>query len=771
MVAERRCGARLDVERGTLTVRVFSAHAERIEAWLYEQPRGAHEVARVVFERETGQPDSSTWTVVVPLSSLPTERSLDGAIYYGFRAWGPNWIYDRTWRPGTEAGFRTDVDLDGNRFNPNKLLVDPYAVEISHDPVPRLSTIDPSEPSADYDTGPEHRTIDTGPVAPKSVLPLRSLRADTGTRPRRALRDDVIYETHVRGFTRLDPSVPEPLRGTYRGAGLKAGYLRGLGVTAIEFLPVQHFGSEQNDDGDPRGDNYWGYMTLGYFAPNRRYAADRTPGGPTVEFKGMVRAFHDVGIKVFLDVAFNHPGEGLIARDTEGEDSRCDDGHQLPDRVRLLSLRGLDNASYYTLRSRTDLDGGRPNQRYQDNSACGPRLAVARPPTRDLVLDALTYWVGEMGVDGFRFDLAPALGNRLVDDGFTFDWSDQGRLLQQIACSLPLRTDAAPDGVDLIAEPWLAIGAGGYQLGRFPLGWAQWNDIYRKTLRRAENKFHVSSVRPGDLAEVLSGSMQELRPPGPPAAETGPPWSINYIDSHDGLTLRDVFSVTDNEDAWDHGRDPVAQRQAVRNALALLVTSAGVPMLQGGDELFRTLDGRGNTAAVDDETTWLHWDGVAAFLDAEQVGDDAALAGLRECSDVRTFAFARAMLRLRASHPSLRPKRFFTGEPLPRSGLRDLAWYGVGGRELTGSSWDDTELGFLGFRVAEPPRSLYVAYAWHDRALEVVLPSHQPGTRWRRVADTAAWMEPFGNVDPTPGPEISMSHFMHPRSVAIFVEE
>ena len=226
---------------------------------------------------------------------------------------------------------------------------------------------------------------------------------------------------------------------------------------------MHHFASEQNDDGDPRGDNYWGYMTLGYFAPNRRYASDRTPGGPTREFKEMVRAFHQAGIEVFLDVVYNHTGEGLLARTTEGDDSRADDTRQLADRARVLSFRGLDNASYYTLRSRPDLDGGRHNARYQDNSACGPSLNVANEPVRDLVLDSLAYWANDVGGDGFRFDLAPVLGNARRESDFVFDWSDRGSLLQQMSLRLPLRTDSTPDGVDLIAQPW-AVGNGTYQL-------------------------------------------------------------------------------------------------------------------------------------------------------------------------------------------------------------------------------------------------------------------------------------------------------------------
>ncbi|HEY6794195.1 MAG TPA: alpha-amylase family glycosyl hydrolase [Kineosporiaceae bacterium] len=765
----RRLGARLEADGDTITFRVYSAHATRIEVWIYGRPRDADELVRVTLRRAAGQAEADIWSGAIGLGAVRANSDPGDAVYYGLRAWGPNWPVDPAWQPGSERGFQADVDLEGNRFNPNKLLLDPYALEVSHDPAPRLSSIDPNEPSADYDTGPEHRAIDTGRIAPKSVLPLHPLAADTGVAPRRPLRDDVIYEAHVRGLTRLDPSVPESLRGTYAGAALKAGYLRDLGVTAVEFLPVQHFAGEQNDDGDPRGDNYWGYMTLGYLAPNRRFAADRSPGGPTREFKAMVRAFHDVGIKVFLDVVLNHTAEGLLARTTEGDDSRSDDTRQVPDRARLLSFRGLDNATYYTLRSRPDLDGGRTNQRYLDNSGCGPALAVARPAVRDFVLDVLGHWVREMGVDGFRFDLAPTLGNRLPGDGFAFDWSDPESLLAQLGRRLPLRTDVDPGGVDLIAEPWLAQGEQTYLLGRFPPGWAEWNDVYRQVLRRAENKLNVRSVRPWELANALSGSEQQFRPQAPPGAVRGPSASINYVSSHDGLTLRDLVSRTDDEDAWDHGGDPVAQRQAVRNLLAVLAVSAGVPMLQGGDEVFRSLGGRRNTVAADDASTWLPWDGVAAFVAAEQAGDAAALARLRERDDVRVYSFARAMLRFRAAHPGLRPAAYLTGGVAPGGSLPDLGWYGADGRPL-GSGWDDPEAGFLGVRVAEPAGSVFVAYLWRDQPLDVALPAPLSADGWRRVADTAAWMEPIGNVDASPGAQIAARYWMHPRSVVVLVE-
>ncbi len=578
----------------------------------------------------------------------------------------------------------------------------------------------------------------------------------------------------MRGLTRLDPSVPEAYRGTFRGAALKAPYLRELGVTAVEFLPVFQFASEQNDDGDPRGDNYWGYMTLGFFAPNRRYSSDQTPGGPTREFQEMVKAFHDAGIKVFLDVVYNHTAEGLLKRTTEADDSRGDDAKQLPQRACLLSFRGLDNATYYTLRSRPDLDGGRRNYRYQDNSACGPSLNVADETVRTFILDSLRYWTNVMGVDGFRFDLAPVLGNRLREGGFEFDWSAPDSLLQEMGRELPLR-DASGTGVDLIAEPW-AVGWGTYQIGQFPDGWAEWNDVYRKVLRRAENRLGVETVLPYEIANAVSGSDQQFRRRTRRVAAR--PWnSVNYIACHDGFTLRDLFSYNHGDNAWDHGGDPARQRKAIRNAFALLMTSAGVPMFLGGDELMRTQGGRENTVAVDDDSAYLKWDNFQAYTRTLAAGDDIRLAELRRQDDVRTYEFAREMTRLRSRYTSLRPAEYFTGQDRWGTGLKDVTWYAADGNELAGYGWSDPGNHFLGYRInahadtgATGVRSIYVAYSWHDGFVEFALPPPAGGWRWVRVADTAEWLEPAGNVDRNET-VIERRYGLHERSVAIFLEK
>ncbi len=764
----RSLGARLDAHSESVSFAVHSENASRIELWIYAGPREPMPIERVVLTREEG----GDWSTTVSVPTLRAEGARE-AIYYGYRAWGPNWPFDPAWAPGARAGFLADVDDGGHRFNPNKLLVDPYTNEISHDPEPRLSLrLDPNEYVDDYDSGEDARAIDTGPVAPKSLIPLSPVAESTGTKPARSLQDDIVYEAHVRSLTKLDTSLPEDCRGTYRGAGTKAAYLRDLGITAIELLPVFHFASEQNDDDDPRGDNDWGYMTLGYFAPNRRYSSDRSPGGPTREFKAMVRAFHEQDIKVILDVVFNHTGEGMLKRLTETVDSRQNDALQDPSRACLLSFRGLDNALYYTLRDGGGVDQDRPNRRYQDNSACGPSLNVVRAPVAELVIASLRYWAEEMGVDGFRFDLAPVLGNRLERGGFEFD---KGLLLSRISRELPVRDPTTGVGVDLIAEPW-ATGVGQtYQLGKFPDGWAEWNDEYRKTVRRSMSR--TPGLAPWQLANVLAGSDEQFRKQSDRSDPR--PWnSINYVASHDGFTLRDIVSNTKLDDAcWDHDHHADDQRQAARNAVALLMTSAGTPMLLFGDELWRTQDGRDNTVAVDDRSVYLRWDVLQPYLQARAVGGESAEDFLQRTKparrvEVHMFEFVRAMARLRATYRSLRPSHYFTGQPYPGSNLADIAWYGADGGP---PNWSSTEVGFLAYRVDTTAdlaqtgtRSIFVAYRWADEPTTMVLPT--TAGRWWRFADTAGWLEDRHNLD-APMTPIDSSYLVHPRSVVVFIEK
>jgi glycogen operon protein len=408
-----------------LVLTVRSARATRVDVYVYDAPTGA---AERLSRSLTRAPDSDRWSVTVSRAELGA-AGVTGTVYYGLRAWGPNWPFDPAWVPGSAAGFLADVDDAGNRFNPNKLLFDPYARELSHDPTT------PDLPAGTvYKTGPDHRAEDSAPQAPKAIL-LDPAQPAPGPRPTRPLRDDIVYEVHVRGFTRGDPSVTEACRGTFAGAAEKADYLASLGVTALELLPVQETQNAKNDvEQSTSGDNYWGYSTLAFFAPDRRYACDTSPGGPTRELVALVEAMHARDIKVFLDVVYNHTAEGGVGD---------------PDVASLLSLRGLDNAGYYEL--------SKDHHHYYDNTGIGANTNVRSPMFRDLVLDSLAYLHDSLGIDGFRFDLASVLGNGCDEGCFKFDPGDPHGILQRAPAELPARPADGGEGVDLIAE-------GGYPL-------------------------------------------------------------------------------------------------------------------------------------------------------------------------------------------------------------------------------------------------------------------------------------------------------------------
>jgi isoamylase len=387
-IDQRTLGGRYN---GTnVTFRVYSAGATRMRVDVYAAATGTPAATYAL----TSSADH-VWSVTVSAAALQA-AGVTGTVYYGYRAWGPNWPYTASWTPGSSAGFVSDVDAAGNRFNPNKLLLDPYAREVSHDP------LTPANPDGTrYASGPANRVTDTGPTAPKGVV-LAADGTGTGTKPVRPLRDDVVYEVNLRGLTKNDPSVPAAYRGTYRGAGLKAQQLRDLGVTAVEFLPVQE---TQNDTNDvdatgTQGDNYWGYMTVNYFAPDRRYSSDRSAGGPTKEFKAMVAAFHAAGVKVLVDVVYNHTAEGGPWSDSD------------VNTYSVYSWRGLDNPTYYSLT--TD------RQRPWDNTGVGGNYNTANPAAQDLIVDSVAYWRNTLGVDGFRFDLASVLGNTCQHGCFTY---------------------------------------------------------------------------------------------------------------------------------------------------------------------------------------------------------------------------------------------------------------------------------------------------------------------------------------------------------------
>lgn len=735
-VGPDRLGATHDDGGMQVTFRVFSQRATRVEVWVYKQPFGEAEQAR--FEM-TVDPDSKIWSKTVSVADLTAAGVT--TIYYGYRAWGPNWPFNADWTKGTHTGFKSDVDDHGNRFNPNKLLLDPYALEVSHDARSAQQTSD-----AIFHSGPQ-RDHDTGAAAPKGIV-LKPAAADAAGKPTRPFKDDVIYEVHLRGLTRADSSVPADLRGTYAGAALKAPYLKSLGVTAIELLPVQEVQNDQNDlVASTDGDNYWGYDPLNYFAPDRRYAADQSPGGPTREFQAMTKAFHDQGIKVYIDVVYNHTGEGGVGRD--------------PTVARLHSFRGLDNAAYYEL--------AEDPRFYFNSNGVGGNLNAAHPRVRNLVIDSLTHWKETLGIDGFRFDLASVLGNACSEGCFNFNKFDPKNVLNRAVAELPVRPDAGGPGVDLIAEPW-AIGNGTYQVGQFPHHWAEWNDKFRDTFRMSQNKLGVANVPPAELARRFAGSSDLFQDDG------RKPWhSVNFIVAHDGFTLRDLYSFngkrnnqpwpfgpsdggSDNNIGWDQGGDAAMQRQAARNGLAFLMLSAGVPMITGGDEMYRTQFGNNNAYNLDSEKNHLDWDNATRFP--------------------RFLNYSKKLIAFRRAHASLRPAEFFKGRDSDQNGRKDITWHRDNGAEADGGYLDNTGNHFLAYRLdgaelGDSAASIYVAYNGWSGEVTATLPGVASGRRWFRVADTAQWMEDQDNFE-SPGAEEPLdnsTYRLHPRSVLVLIEK
>jgi isoamylase len=614
-------------------------------------------------------------------------------------------------RPGQIYGYRIDGPFapeQGHRFNPSKLLVDPYARAL-HGPM------DWSGPVYGYPLGDDDQdlTLDTADNArfvPKGVVADPYFDWEGDRPPRCAWHNSVIYEVHVKGFSALRTEIPEEFRGTYLGLAQPSSieYLKALGVTAVELLPIHAF---LDDDFlvDMGLRNYWGYNTAGYFAPEGRYAIADAPGTQVNEFKAMVKALHATGIEVILDVVYNHTAEG---------------NHLGP----TLSFRGIDNSVYYRLV---------PDQPryYQDFTGTGNTLNVRHPQVLQLIMDSLRYWVLEMHVDGFRFDLASALARELFDvDRLSsfFDIVHQDPVLSQ---------------VKLIAEPW-DIGEGGYQVGNFPILWTEWNGKYRDTVR----SFWRGDQRPIDeLGFRLTGSSDLYQDDG-----RHPYASINFVTAHDGFTLHDLVAYnqkhnqangeenrdgTDDNISYNYGvegptDDPtivaIRERQ-VRNFLATLFLSQGVPMLCGGDEFGRTQHGNNNAYCQDNPISWFDWS-----------HDERGKALLD---------FTRRLVKFRQSQPVLRRRRFFHGRHIRGSDVKDLTWFRPDGEEMTDADWHDARARALALRLAGDAidetdeygnrivgETLLVLLNARTESLTFRLPRTSAG--WRTILDTATgWLD------------------------------
>ncbi|WP_265546332.1 glycogen debranching protein GlgX [Roseomonas mucosa] len=646
---------------------LFSAHATKVELCLFDA-KGERELERIVMPEYTDE---------VFHCYLPDARP--GTVY-GYRVHGP-------YEPE-----------NGHRFNPNKLLLDPYAKGL----VGALKW-DPSHFGYQMESGDDlsFDERDSAPFMPKSRVVDPAFTWGHDRRPNIPWADTIFYETHVKGFTKLHPALPEELRGTYAGMGQPeiVDYIKSLGVTSVELLPVHSFVQDQHLT-DKGLTNYWGYNTIGFFAPELRYSAS----GSLSEFKEMVARLHDAGLEVILDVVYNHTAEGNEKGPT-------------------LSFKGIDNASYYRL-----IDNDR--RYYVNETGTGNTVNLSHPRVLQMVTDSLRYWVQEMHVDGFRFDLATILGR----EPYGFD--EGGGFLD--SC----RQDPILSSVKLIAEPW-DIGPGGYQVGGFPPGWAEWNDKFRDTVREY---WKGDEGKLPDMATRLTASGDAFNKRG------RRPWSsVNFVTAHDGFCLHDLVSYNEkhNEANGEDGRDGhsdnkswncgaegptddaeinrLRERQK-RNFLATLLLSQGTPMILAGDELGRTQEGNNNTYCQDNELNWVNWEGIGE--------DGEALIN-----------FTRKLLTLRKSLPILRRGRFLTGRVNEELDVKDVAWISPTGKPMEDHEWEDASARCLGMlldgraratglhRPAMDITALLVANAHHD-VVSFTLPQVVGGTTWHCLMDT-----------------------------------
>jgi glycogen debranching enzyme GlgX len=606
---------------------VYAPQATSLQVCLFDDH--GNETAHDLTERSLG-----VWHGALP--------GVEVGALYGFRADGP-WVPDQ-----------------GLRFNRHKLLLDPYALAISGG-----VTDDPAIFGYVIGNPEEMSEVDSAPYLPRSVVVDSSFDWEGDTPMFTRWRDTAMYEVHVKGMTKLHDRVPEELRGTYAGLATPAvtDYLRDLGITAVELLPIHQFASEP--DLAERGlVNYWGYNSIGFFAPHNAYSASGDRGQQVSEFKQMVKAFHEAGLEVILDVVYNHTAEAGPLGPT-------------------LSFRGLDDLGYY---QRVVDAHGAPvlPDVYWDVTGCGNTLDATHTQSLRMILDSLRYWVNEMHVDGFRFDLMSALTrtNQSVDMG--------SHLLTAIGQDPVLRH------VKLIAEPW-DVSMDGYKVGEFPPPWVEWNDQYRDTIRdfwRGQGDIRTVATR-------LAGSSDLYADDG-----RSPYASVNFVTAHDGFTLRDLVSYeakhneangednrdgTDNNRSWNCGvegetRDPaivaLRHRQAA-NLMATLCFTNGVPMITAGDERGRTQHGNNNAYGQDNETSWIDWRPDDAWLDI--------------------YDITKTALRLRREHPALRQRHWFEGRPTIKGGPKDLVWLHPAGREMTAEDWADTGLDAIGMFVSGSP--------------------------------------------------------------------
>ncbi len=650
---------------------IYAENAEGVELCLFNKTDDPTESVKIRFKERTHQ----VWHAFIP--------GIQPGQLYGYRVHGP---FD---------------PAAGHRFNAHKLLIDPYAKAIA-------GTLEWDDSLFGYEVGHEQEDLsfsklDSAPYIPKSVVVDESFDWEGAKSPKIPMHKSIIYETHVKGFTQMHPDIPEEIRGTYLAMAhpVTIEYLKNLGVTAIELMPIHHFITDRHLK-DQGLTNYWGYNTIGFFAPDVRYAANGIEGEQVREFKEMVKALHQAGMEVILDVVYNHTGEGNQMGPT-------------------LSFRGIDNAAYYRLTE--------DPRYYMDYTGTGNTLNAMMPNVLRLIMDSLRYWIQEMHVDGFRFDLASTLARELHEVNKLSSFFDV------------IHQDPIISQVKLIAEPW-DIGEGGYQVGKFPAGWTEWNGKYRDCMR---DYWIGADSMLGEFAERFMGSSDLYQDD-----YRRPTASINFITAHDGFTLNDLVSYNEkhndangenNQDGESHNRSwncgaegptedneiNALRSKQMRNMLTTMLLSQGVPMIVAGDEFARTQDGNNNAYCQDNEISWLDW-----------ANRDESLQ-----------KFTAQLIAFRKAHPSFCRRKWFQGMPIKGVGLEDIAWFLPEGQEMSDEHWQhDFARSLAVFLNGNGIRSLnddgekitddnfYILFNAYHEAIRYKLPSDKYGKEWTKVINT-----------------------------------
>lgn len=650
---------------------IYAENATGVELCLFNTKEEQEESTNIKIEERTHH----VWHVYIP--------GLKPGQLYGYRVHGP---YEPQY---------------GYRFNPNKFLIDPYAKAISgsvqwHD---SLFGYELGHPDADL----SYSEVDNAPFMPRAVVIDPNFNWEEDRSPRIPYHKTIIYELHVKGFTKLHPQVPENIRGTYSALAHPAtiNYLKDLGITAIELMPIHYFISDRHLEENGKK-NYWGYNSIGFFAPDTRYTASNAPEDQVYEFKNMVKELHKAGIEVILDVVYNHTGEGNQMGPT-------------------LSFRGVDNASYYRLADH--------KRYYTDYTGTGNTLNARLPNVLQLIMDSLRYWILEMHIDGFRFDLASTLAREL---------HEVGRLSSFFAI---IHQDPIISQAKLIAEPW-DIGEGGYMVGGFPPGWAEWNGKYRDCMRDYWRGAHSML---SEFAQRFTGSSDLYK-----NDYRHPTASVNFITAHDGFTLNDLVSYNEkhnsengenNNDGESHNRswncgvegdsdDATVlslRRRQKRNFLTTLFLSQGVPMLLAGDEMGHSQNGNNNPYCQDNKISWINW----------------------EKADVELLEFTKKLIRLYKEHNVFSRRDWFKGQPIKGRGLTDIAWFSPDGKKMTTENWRQDfakclavyldghgihSMDYDGKPILDD--SFYVIFNAHNEPVEYKLPTKRYGSGWIKILDT-----------------------------------